>query len=105
MTSNFDPVYDSRATYRFINFSEYEQDSFIRKRWGRPLDNVNMNFLFGVDVSQDIASYLYKNNHLEGDLYSLNPEHPSSNHEYWVVYKEFLRKKETKPLIKIPSIL
>lgn len=106
MNSEFDPVYDPDADYRLINHAEYKKDLFSLKHWSSTLDkDYNMNFLFGVDVSQDIASYLYKNNLLEGDLYNLNPEHPSSNHNYWTLYKQFLRKKRKKPLIKIPSIL
>lgn len=106
MNSEFDPVYDPDADYRLINHAEYKKDLFSLKYWSSTLDkDYNMNFLFGVDVSQDIAQYLYKNESLSSDYSFLNPDHPNCNTSYWTLYKEFLRKKRKKPLIKIPSIL
>lgn len=106
MISEFNPDYDPRAEYRFITFAEYQQDTFSKENWCNPEKrNSNMNFLFGVDISQDLASRIYENTYLKGSCYNLNPEHLEANNQQWTIYKEFLRKKETKELIKISSIL
>lgn len=106
MNSEFDPVYDPDADYRLINHAEYEKDLFSLKHWSSTLDkDYNMIFLFGVDIPKEIAQYLYKNGSLSSDYSFLNPDHPNCNNSYWILFKEFLRKKRKKPLIKIPSIL
>ena len=105
MISEFNPDYDPNASYRFLTIEEYEHDQFSQKSWCPKEVFPNMNFLFGVDISQDFASRIYENTYLKGSCYNLNPEHLEANNQQWTIYKEFLRKKETKELIKISSIL
>lgn len=99
--------YSPFKKYRLCTKEEYDSNFDIQLKWCDPTSITNMNFLFGVDIPNEIVERILKHvmKLIVGNFYNLNPNHPCANNERWSLFDVFIFEKSDKPekLISIPE--